>query len=271
MYGKIFDSMYDGTLAEDWRALVTFQQMIVLCDADGVVDMTPASISRRTGIPIEHIKAGIEILQSPDEYSRTEDEEGRRIVLLDEHRPWGWRIVNHRKYRGLQDADEVRRQNRIRQQRYRDNRQNTVTDSNVSSRSVTDGNGQKRHTDTDTDTKTECGDQADKPPARKTKIDKARVAEIVAHWNAICHPAGMPELRKITPGLERRLSKILKDHADSDLGRVDVWRALFETMAQTPRFNGTGQPNRGYSEPWRADLHWLLEKDNAQKTLERLL
>ncbi len=58
MYGKLFDSMYDSTLAEDWRALVTFQQMIILCDADGMLDMTPQALSRRTSIPIEHIKSG---------------------------------------------------------------------------------------------------------------------------------------------------------------------------------------------------------------------
>ena len=42
MYGKIFHSIYDGTLAEDWRAPITFQQLIVLCDADGIVDIIVA-------------------------------------------------------------------------------------------------------------------------------------------------------------------------------------------------------------------------------------
>ena len=87
MYGKIFSSIYDGTLVEDWRALITFQQFIVLCDADGMVDMTPQAISRRTGIPIEHIKAGIEILEQEDIYSRTAEQGGKRIERLDGHRP----------------------------------------------------------------------------------------------------------------------------------------------------------------------------------------
>ena len=98
MYGKLFESMYDGTLVEDWRALITFQQMIVLCDPDGIVDVTPAALSRRTGIPIEHIEKGIGILEGEDPYSRTPDSDGRRIVRLDDHRQWGWYIVNHKKY-----------------------------------------------------------------------------------------------------------------------------------------------------------------------------
>lgn len=153
MYGKVFDSIYDGTLAEDWRALVTFQQMLVLCDADGVLDMTPSSIARRTGIPIEHIKAGIEILENPDPWSRTPDEEGRRIKRIEEHRPWGWFIVNHQKYRDLQDYDTVRAQNRERQRRRRE-RLRSETDGHDASRAVTPGHAGSRHTDTDTNTNT---------------------------------------------------------------------------------------------------------------------
>jgi len=108
MYGKIFTSIYDGTLAEDWRALITFQQMIVLCDSDGLLDMTPQAISKRTGIPIEHIKAGIEILENKDPYSRTDNEDGRRILRIDDHRPWGWVIVNHKYYRDLKTKEERR-------------------------------------------------------------------------------------------------------------------------------------------------------------------
>jgi len=108
MYGKIFTSIYDGTLAEDWRALITFQQMIVLCDSDGLLDMTPQAISKRTGIPIEHIKAGIEILENKDPYSRTDKEDGRRITRVDDHRPWGWYIVNHKYYRDLKTKQERR-------------------------------------------------------------------------------------------------------------------------------------------------------------------
>ena len=48
MYGKIFEQIYDSSVCEDWQAMITFQQLIVLADADGVVDMTAKSISRRT-------------------------------------------------------------------------------------------------------------------------------------------------------------------------------------------------------------------------------
>lgn len=114
MYGKVFESMYDGTLAGHWQAIVTMQQLIVLANEDGVVDMTPDAIARRTSIPLEIITAGLEHLAKPDPYTRTPGEEGRRIVLLDDHRPWGWRLVNHAKYRHLRNLEQKREADRVR-------------------------------------------------------------------------------------------------------------------------------------------------------------
>lgn len=114
MYGKIFDSIYDGTLRTNWQALVTFQQLIILADKSGVVDMTPHAIHGRTGIPMEIIEAGLDHLSKPDPYSRSNEEEGRRIVLIDDCRPWGWRLVNHGYYNRLRSMEEKREADRER-------------------------------------------------------------------------------------------------------------------------------------------------------------
>ncbi len=114
MYGKLFQQMYDGTLGTKgpWQALVTFQQMVILADKDGVVDMTPEVISRRTTVPLEIIAVGIAALEQPDQDSRTPDEEGRRIVLLSDGRSWGWRVVNHAHYRAIRSTEERREYHR---------------------------------------------------------------------------------------------------------------------------------------------------------------
>lgn len=110
MYGKLFAQMYDGTLASKgpWQALVTFQQLIILADQDGNIDMTPEAIARRTTVPLEIIQEGLQRLQEPDPESRTPDESGRRITLLSESRGWGWHIVNYEHYRKLRNSDERR-------------------------------------------------------------------------------------------------------------------------------------------------------------------
>jgi uncharacterized phage protein (TIGR02220 family) len=108
MYKKLFESMYNGSLVTTgpWEALVTFQQMIILADKFGVVDMTPQVIARRTGIPLDIILTGIGALEQPDSTSRSADLDGRRIDRLADHRDWGWRIVNFTYYDSLRRADE---------------------------------------------------------------------------------------------------------------------------------------------------------------------
>ena len=167
MYGKLFVSIYDGTLAEDWRALVTFQQMIILCDQDGVLDMTPLAIQKRTGIPIEHIKAGIEILESEDPYSRTPKEHGKRIIRLSDERPWGWLIVNHKHYRDLRTAEERREYMReyMREKRAKDK----LTETNESLQKL--HVSKLANTDTDTDTNTKIKTRGFRPPSLKEVQD----------------------------------------------------------------------------------------------------
>lgn len=150
MYGKIFSTIYDGTLYGHWQALVTFQQMIVLCDADGTIDMTPQALAARTGIPLDVIAEGIKFLERPDPDSRSPDAEGCRIERLDSHRTWGWHLVNHTKYKFMADAETIRAQNRERQRIHRENKTQSC---NGASRLVTVGNAghaPSRHTDTDT-------------------------------------------------------------------------------------------------------------------------
>lgn len=108
MFGKIFASMFDGTMHGHWQAIVTLQQMIVLADQEGTVDMTPEALSARTSIPLEIITTGIAELEQPDPKSRTPDEDGRRIVRLDPSRDWGWQITNYATYRAIRSTEERR-------------------------------------------------------------------------------------------------------------------------------------------------------------------
>ena len=121
MYAKVFTSMYDGSLCTvgPWEALVTFQQMLILADRYGVVDMTPEAISRRTTIPLEIIERGIAALEQPDSSSRDSKLEGRRIVRIADNRSWGWEIVNYAKYRQIRSAEERRDYQREWQRRHR--------------------------------------------------------------------------------------------------------------------------------------------------------
>lgn len=110
MFAKIFQSMYDGSLATrgPWEALVTFQQLLVLSDRFGDVDMTAEIISRRTIIPLDIIRTGLAELSKPDPESRDPAHDGRRIVPISPTRDWGWHIVNYTRYSAIRNAEERR-------------------------------------------------------------------------------------------------------------------------------------------------------------------
>lgn len=114
MYAKVFTQMYDGTLCTrgPWQSLVTFQQLLVLADQDGNVDMTAEAIARRTTIPLDIIKLGIETLLLEDKDSRTPTENGKRIIPLSDGRDWGWHVVNYKHYRALKREEDRREYHR---------------------------------------------------------------------------------------------------------------------------------------------------------------
>lgn len=108
MFAKVFQQILDSSIAEDYQVRLVFEDFLKLCDKDGVVDMTRESIARRTNVPLEIVSKGITALEQPDRTSRSPEEDGRRIVRLDSHRDWGWRIVNHAKYRESATVEMIR-------------------------------------------------------------------------------------------------------------------------------------------------------------------
>lgn len=115
MYAKIFKSMFEGTLRGKPDLQLVFVNLMTHADKEGFVDRHFRAIVDETGIPIERVERAVKELESPDEESRSPELEGRRLERIDEHRRWGWRIVNYIKYREMQDAESRRESQRERQ------------------------------------------------------------------------------------------------------------------------------------------------------------
>lgn len=138
MFAKVFTQIFDSSLAVDYQVRIVFQDFLLLCDANGVVDMTPESISGRTGLPLEIVRKGIAKLEQPDPESRTPDFGGRRIIRLDDHRTWGWLIVNYAKYRATESPDQRREKTRERMRRLRLRRSGDASSVTEASPTVTE-------------------------------------------------------------------------------------------------------------------------------------
>lgn len=98
-YVPLFDSLTKGTLCGRWPDIGLWPIVLSMSDKNGVVDVTPTFIAGVTGLPEPEVVACMARFCEPDKYSRSSEANGARLILLDSHRDWGWRIVNHRAYR----------------------------------------------------------------------------------------------------------------------------------------------------------------------------
>lgn len=106
LYGRVFLQILDSSIAEDFTLRHVFEDFLKLSE-DGVVDMTRQSLSRRLNIPLKVLNREIEKLESEDKASRDDEFSGKRLERLDDHRDWGWRILNWEKYELLRTRADV--------------------------------------------------------------------------------------------------------------------------------------------------------------------
>ena len=101
LYARVFTQILDSSIAEDFEARHVFEDFLKVCtigEHGGIVDITRSALARKFNMPLENLNRAIEKLEAPDPSSRNAEFEGRRIVRLDDHRDWGWRIVNWAEY-----------------------------------------------------------------------------------------------------------------------------------------------------------------------------
>ena len=265
MYGKVFAQIYDGTLAGHWQAIVTMQQLIVLSNEDGVVDMTSEAISIRTSIPLHIVKAGLEHLAKPDPHSRTFGEDGKRIVLIDEHRPWGWRLVNHAKYRALRNMEQKREDDRKRiAEKRRKNNGVAIGSQNVAN---------VAHADTDTNTGKASDATHQKPGAAPPGLP-CPIEKLINLYHEV-----LPTCTRMVERTAARDSVIRarwRDKAQPKTGKarytteVDglaYWRRFFEYVAKSDFLCGRSEPTKD-RQVFTASLDWLLKPANFAKVVE---
>ena len=114
LFGKVFQQIYDSTVASNWHTMTVWIHFIILADENGVVDSPPFAIARRTGIPEDVIKKAIKELEKPDPLSRSKDHAGARLVRLNEHRDWGWMLPTYPEYSKRITEEQKRQYNRER-------------------------------------------------------------------------------------------------------------------------------------------------------------
>jgi hypothetical protein len=98
-YTPVFGQIYQGTLYGKWPTAAVWASLLPLLDKNGHLDMSLQAISGMTGWPMDLLKQGIDELMQPDPSSRSAIAEGRRLIMIDAQRDWGWIAVNHSIYK----------------------------------------------------------------------------------------------------------------------------------------------------------------------------
>lgn|GEM_PF-1247522 len=115
-YTKLFSSITESTIvSEPVATRWLWVTMLAMADAQGHVFGSIPGLARRANLTIEEVEAGLATFHAPDAYSRTKDNDGRRIVDID----GGWLLLNHAKYAAIRSEAERREYKR---QWDRDNR-----------------------------------------------------------------------------------------------------------------------------------------------------
>jgi uncharacterized phage protein (TIGR02220 family) len=77
--------------------------MLASANMDGIVDASLPGLADLARVTLKECEEALKVLMSPDEYSRTKTDEGRRIREVD----GGWLILNHAKYRDTLKSDPL--------------------------------------------------------------------------------------------------------------------------------------------------------------------
>jgi hypothetical protein len=77
-------------------------------NAEGIVEGAVPGLAIAAAISLEECQTALDAFLAPDKYSRTPDNEGRRLVEI----PGGWRITSYAKWRYVRSAEERREYDR---------------------------------------------------------------------------------------------------------------------------------------------------------------
>jgi hypothetical protein len=151
-FTKLFSDIVMSTIwREDDKTRILWITILAIKDSEGNVMASIPGLADAARITISECEKALQKLLSPDEYSRSQEYNGRRIEEID----GGWHVLNHDKYRDKRPSRaeyfrEYRKRNATVVQQKRNKK--------CSAQPHTD-------TDTDTDTKKNIYKKKFKPPA----------------------------------------------------------------------------------------------------------
>ena len=115
-YTKLFSSILASTVwNEPNETRIVWITLLAMADRNGIAEGSVPGLAVFARLPLDATRIALERLMAPDEDSRSKEQDGRRIEVVE----GGWRLVNHSKYRAKMGADERREYVKLKQREYR--------------------------------------------------------------------------------------------------------------------------------------------------------
>jgi hypothetical protein len=209
-YTKLFSSITESTIwCESPETKVVWVTMLAMADRHGRVWASKPGLANRAQISVKKTILALDRFLSPDEHSRTTDNEGRRIEPID----GGWRLLNHSKYRELRDEEERKAYKRewIRKKR-------ESVDQNVDN--VEPSRPAATHTETETETYTEEKELTRKKDAQ---VHEQKIS-FAAFWAAYPKRKSKGRAEKLWKKLDLGVQGLIIRHLGERVTTDSTWK-----------------------------------------------
>lgn len=101
-FTKLFSSITESTVwGESHATRIVWITMLAMADRRGRIAASIPGLANRARVTLEEAEHALGRFLAPDKYSRTPDNDGRRIEPID----GGWKLLNYEKYREMRDHE----------------------------------------------------------------------------------------------------------------------------------------------------------------------
>lgn len=305
MSADSFTKLSSGILASTvWQepnsTRIVWITMLALADRNGYVAASIPGLAHLARVTLQEVEAALATFAAPDPYSRTPDNEGRRIEAV----AGGWRLLNHGIYRARRDADETKERKREWDRLNRPSGHARTKESPTQSDAVRQIRPNPTQAEADADAKEQEREVAALPPspaeadeaqaAAQAAAEAAAQAEAAAKAAAeaaaqakadpVCkivleayhrHLPNCQAVHAMPPARRRRilaankLAKSLIAQKSLGVSLAEFWDGYFAECAEDPWLSGR-KPN-AKNPNWKQNIDVLLRDDHFGDVMDKAL
>ena len=241
-YTKLANSILTSTIwMEDDETRIVWLTLLAMADKNGEVQASIPGLANVARVSVQGCHAAIDKFLAPDPYSRTKDDEGRRIEEIR----GGWSLINHAEYRNLASDEDRKQKAAERQRRCRDRAMR-----NSDERECHNMSHQNSQAEAEAEAEAEESISADASLAKASNKDQYEAIRI-AFDNALLTKS------RITAKRATQLNARLKDP-----WWRENWESAIARAAESEFLRGKN------AHGWRADFEWFCKPDSANAILE---